>query len=217
MIRHYKSDSPNATAGADAWESPTTGCRSTRASRRIPRSRPAGFAHLLCRGEQVQLGGACGVVDPGRQRPGREPAHVRAGTVHTGEPDRAQPGGAGCCRRPRARADRGRPPRARDPQRISIAWLAAQIRSRLRWRRPHGFHGDRQLGLIRKALADVINGFWAGRTPSPYSEVFSPGFAVRGRLGEASLQVKPLCRRSVEGHPPGACVEGPRPKSLTTR
>jgi hypothetical protein len=33
---------------------------------------------------------------------------------------------------------------------------------------------------------------------NPFSEVFSPGFAVRGRLGEASLQIRPLCQRSVE-------------------
>ena len=30
------------------------------------------------------------------------------------------------------------------------------------------------------------------------TEVFSPGFAVRRRRGEASLQVRPLCQRSVE-------------------
>ena len=49
------------------------------------------------------------------------------------------------------------------------------------------------------------------------SEVFSPGFAVRGRLREASLQVRPLSQRSVGCRLPGACAEGPRPKSLTTR
>ena len=48
-------------------------------------------------------------------------------------------------------------------------------------------------------------------------EVFSPGFAVRGRLGEASLQVRPLCQRTVECRLPGARAEGSRPKSLTTR
>ncbi len=49
------------------------------------------------------------------------------------------------------------------------------------------------------------------------NEVFSPGFAVGGRIGEASLQVRPLRQRSDECHLPGACAEGPRPKSLTTR
>jgi NAD(P)-dependent dehydrogenase (short-subunit alcohol dehydrogenase family) len=49
------------------------------------------------------------------------------------------------------------------------------------------------------------------------NEVFSPGFAVRGRLGKASLQVRPLCQRSVECRLPAACAEDPRPKSLTTR
>ncbi len=49
------------------------------------------------------------------------------------------------------------------------------------------------------------------------TEVFSPGFAVRGPLGEASLQVRPLGQRSAECRLPGACAEGPRPKSLTTR
>jgi hypothetical protein len=48
-------------------------------------------------------------------------------------------------------------------------------------------------------------------------EVFSPGFAVCGRLREASLQVRPLSQRSVGCRLPGACAEGPRPKSLTTR
>src|SRR3954462_13066472 len=49
------------------------------------------------------------------------------------------------------------------------------------------------------------------------SEVFSPGFAGRGRPGEASLQVRPLRQRSAECPLPGACAEGPRRKSLTTR
>ena len=49
------------------------------------------------------------------------------------------------------------------------------------------------------------------------SEVFSPGFAVRGRLGEASLQVRPLCQRSAGCRLPRGCAKGLCPKSLTTR
>jgi hypothetical protein len=49
------------------------------------------------------------------------------------------------------------------------------------------------------------------------SEVFSPGFAVCGRLGEASLQVRPLRQRSAECRLAGACAERPRPESLRTR
>src|SRR3954453_2076405 len=48
-------------------------------------------------------------------------------------------------------------------------------------------------------------------------EVFSPGFAGRGRPGEGSLQVRALGQRSAECPLPGACAEGPRRKSLTTR
>src|SRR4051795_13235638 len=65
--------------------------------------------------------------------------------------------------------------------------------------------------------------------PSPYrardtanpfgwpTEVFSPGFAVHGRAGEASLQVSAMSQRSVECRLAGACSEELRSKSLTTR
>src|SRR4051794_11239858 len=49
------------------------------------------------------------------------------------------------------------------------------------------------------------------------TEVFSPGFAVYGRAREASLQVSVVSRPSAECLLPGACPEGPRWKSLTTR
>ncbi len=49
------------------------------------------------------------------------------------------------------------------------------------------------------------------------SEVFSPGFAVHGRAREASLQVSAVSRPSAECLLAGACSEGPRWKSLTTR
>src|SRR3982751_1755626 len=44
-----------------------------------------------------------------------------------------------------------------------------------------------------------------------------PGFAVRGRAGEASLQVSAVSRPSVECRLAEACSEEPRSKSLTTR
>src|SRR3954447_22315861 len=48
-------------------------------------------------------------------------------------------------------------------------------------------------------------------------EVFSPGFAVHGRAREASLQVNAVSRPSAECLLAGACSDGPRSKSLTTR
>jgi hypothetical protein len=52
---------------------------------------------------------------------------------------------------------------------------------------------------------------------SRYVEVFSPGFAVHGRAREASLQVSAVSRPSAECLLAGACSEGPRWQSLTTR
>jgi hypothetical protein len=49
------------------------------------------------------------------------------------------------------------------------------------------------------------------------SEVFSPGFAVRGCLAEASMQVPPMCQRRVECCPAGAGAEELRLMSLRTR
>src|SRR4051794_5611270 len=57
----------------------------------------------------------------------------------------------------------------------------------------------------------------ATRSLSTLSEVFSPGFAVHGRAGEASLQVSAMSQRSVECRLAGACSEELRSKSLTTR
>ncbi len=48
-------------------------------------------------------------------------------------------------------------------------------------------------------------------------EVFSLGFAVHGRVREAFLQVSTVSRPSAECLLAGACSEGPRWKSLTTR
>jgi hypothetical protein len=73
--------------------------------------------------------------------------------------------------------------------------------------------------LIAPAAPDGLQGHGAvcghGRPGS--TEVFSPGFAVQGRAGEASLQVSAASRPSVECLLGGACSEGPRWKSLTTR
>src|SRR3954454_5128247 len=44
-----------------------------------------------------------------------------------------------------------------------------------------------------------------------------PGFAVHGRAREASLQVSAVSRPSAERLLAGACSDGPRSKSLTTR
>src|SRR3954471_21641700 len=54
-------------------------------------------------------------------------------------------------------------------------------------------------------------------TEAADNEAFSPGFAVHGRAGEASLQVSAISRWSVECRLAGACAEEPRSKSLTTR
>ena len=51
----------------------------------------------------------------------------------------------------------------------------------------------------------------------PEIEVFSPGFAVHGRAREAFLQLSAVSRPSAECLLAGACSEGPRWKSLTTR
>jgi hypothetical protein len=56
-----------------------------------------------------------------------------------------------------------------------------------------------------------------GCSPFSYTDVFSPGFALRGHLGGASLQVRPLRQRGFEYRLAGACAAEPRPKSLTTR
>ena len=73
------------------------------------------------------------------------------------------------------------------------------------------------LEKIREALQPSIKVSHIVRRETLNDEVSSPGFAVCGPLGDASLQVRPLCQRSVECRLPGACVEGPCPKSLTTR
>ena len=63
----------------------------------------------------------------------------------------------------------------------------------------------------------ICHGLWFGRSGGlTVDKIFDPGFAICGRLEEASLQVRPLRERSAECRLPGACVEGPRRKSLTT-
>ncbi len=69
----------------------------------------------------------------------------------------------------------------------------------------------------RSYMRDHAGTLWRTIQHRAHVEVFSPEFVVRRRLGAASLQVRPLRQRSVKRRLPGACAEGPRPKSLTTR
>src|SRR3954452_25108557 len=73
--------------------------------------------------------------------------------------------------------------------------------------------GPHQRRLDRIAGVATFGGLLFGYD----TEVFSPGFAVHGRAREASLQVKAVSRPSAECLLAGACSEGPRWKSLTTR
>ena len=55
------------------------------------------------------------------------------------------------------------------------------------------------INTLMSAEADAVCGAEYGtRSSERTNEVFSPGFALRGHLGDASLQVRPLRRRGAE-------------------
>ena len=93
--------------------------------------------------------------------------------------------------------------------RVVLKWLAlkddAELYARFR------NYGRGRLKLLKLHLEDYRDSL--DKVPdglNEHIEVFSPGFAVHGRAGEASLQVSVVSRPSAECLLAGACSEGPR-------